>query len=316
MCEHTLKVDKRIPLADVADLSRTLRNINRATAAARGRCANDPVTRALVWAGLRLIEKQFVETGDRDPLEDGIERDLLRFVSQRAVVAEARRGWPELDVKMTKYRDRWTAHSRYLADLIRFAITDQHWSLRVAHDEASDLLFSATDVAAAVHRIAYLDLLDSEQPLYRFQLIAATTVDRDPVVREAVREMYETVTAAWVAVYRTALEERRLKLRPGVTIEDLTHILSALAEGLALRMLSDPETRVVDREAETSLLGTAGVALFCACIDPGDGLTVEELLNAALALLGGSGPSRVAVGASLRVLRAAAHAPGRLSRES
>lgn len=298
-------VTTRIPLSDVADMSRSLHNINRATAAARARCANDPTTRALVWAGLHLIEKQFVDPRAQTPSEDDeIERDLLRFVSQRSVVSEARRGWPELDVKMTKYRDCWTSHSRYLADLVRFAITDRHWSLRVARDEAGRLLADTKDVAAAVHRIGYLDLLDSQQPLYRFQLIAATTVNRDPVVQQAIKEMYATVTEAWATVYEEGMRNLGLTLRPGVTIEDITHILSALAEGLALRLMSDPDAKVVDEETQTSLLGTAGVALFCACVDPGDGLTVEELLNAATSVLSG-GIKGPAVRGGLRLLTAA-----------
>lgn len=290
------------PLGDVDDMSRSLHNINRATAKARARCANDPTTRALVWAGLRLIEEQFVNTHGEAPDDgDEIERDLLRFVSQRSVVSEARRGWPELDVKMTKYRDRWTSHSRYLADLVRFAITDRHWSLRVAREEAGPLLADTKDVAAAVHRIGYLDLLDSQQPLYRFQLIAATTVDRDPVVQQAIQEMYATVTQAWATVYQEGMQNLGLTLRPGVTVEDITHILSALAEGLALRMMSDPDAKVLNHENQTSLLGTAGVALFCACVDPGDGLTVEELLNAATGVLSG-GVSGPAVRGGLRLL--------------
>jgi hypothetical protein len=63
-----------------------------------------------------------------------------------------------------------------------------------------------------------------------------------------------------------------------VTLADLTDILTALAEGIGMRMLADPDAQLVDHERQQSLLGKAALAIAAACIDTGDGKSLEELL--------------------------------------
>ncbi|MFZ1411509.1 MAG: hypothetical protein WAS07_08630 [Micropruina sp.] len=273
----------RLPLAEFEDLSGSLRNINRARAASRARCANDPVTRALIDAGIRLLQWQFARGDGRAVEDDDLDRDLLRFVSQRRVVREAEREWPEIGVTMPKFRNRWTSHQYYVADLIRFALTDRQWSLRVAIDQAENILSNSAEFASAVHRIALADLADSRQPEYRFKLVAATMAERDPVVRAALADMYHTLTVAWAEVYRATLEGFGVKLRPGITYEMLTKMISATAEGTALRVLSDHDSDVISPDGQTSMLGTAAIAIVSSVIDPGDGRDIESLLNDTIA---------------------------------
>lgn len=268
-----------MPLAEIEDLSTTLTRIARRTQVARRRCANDRLTRALVAAGLSLIEQQFVENVSSE-LEEDEGRGLLRFISQGAVVKEAQRLFPSLNLSKAVLRDRWMYHPQFIADLLTLAIRDRHWSLRVANDVAANMLLDdQKSLSKAIHEVSIVDLQDSQTPSYRFQLVASATAERDPVVREALHDLYQTITGAWATVYGQTLVARGLQLRPGFTLDMLTDILSAVAEGLALRMLADPERKIIDTDHQTSLLGTAAIALSIAVIDPGDKLSLEQVLD-------------------------------------
>jgi len=55
-------------------------------------------------------------------------------------------------------------------------------------------------------------------------------------------------------------------------------MLTAFAEGLGLRIIAETNTRLIDHERRESLLGKAALAIAIACIDTGDGLTLEQMV--------------------------------------
>jgi hypothetical protein len=58
----------------------------------------------------------------------------------------------------------------------------------------------------------------------------------------------------------------------------VVEILTAVCEGLALRELADPSGGA-KRERRLRLQGTTALALLSACLDPGDGLSLDELVD-------------------------------------
>lgn len=87
----------------------------------------------------------------------------------------------------------------------------------------------------------------------------------------------------WCAEF---LQSRGLRIRSGVTIDDCVVLLSALAEGLAMRALADPSTRALDRDGRPSLLGLGALALIAGCLDSADRDDSRSLEQAVYALLG------------------------------
>jgi hypothetical protein len=73
-----------------------------------------------------------------------------------------------------------------------------------------------------------------------------------------------------------------LRLRPGVTLDDCINLLTAVADGLAMRALADPGVRIVDHTRRRSLLGTAVLVLIAGCLEragPDDGLPLEQMVG-------------------------------------
>ncbi len=259
------------------DLGDVLRHLNRRTRQAQRQLANHPLTRAYLEAGMRLLEEEFfTEPADED------ERPELRsflWMSRDQVVNEVAHGPVDLPQQGSpgSLRDRWPYFSDYLGDLIRYAL--RTFRLR----DHTDLAEQATDVidgdkvSAVAHEIAYRYLvLTVGDTAMRFKALITAFADRDPAVADALSTVYREVTEAWRAVYAELLHTRGLRLRPGLSLDDLTVLLGSATEGLTLRAIGDRETPVLDHQRRRSLLGTAALALVIACVDPGDGETLED----------------------------------------
>jgi hypothetical protein len=78
------------------------------------------------------------------------------------------------------------------------------------------------------------------------------------------------------------IEARGLQLRPGITIDDIANLLSALVDGLALRTVGNPSPDLVDHDRKRTLLGTAALAAVYSFLEPAknaSGLTLEQAVH-------------------------------------
>jgi hypothetical protein len=107
-------------------------------------------------------------------------------------------------------------------------------------------------------------------PMFRLGLIAAAEAEGDAVIRDAVSERHRENSPRWEHFYKEFLRSRSLRIRPGVTLDDCINLLAAVADGLAIRALTDPAARVVDDARRSSLLGTAALALIAGCLERTD----------------------------------------------
>jgi hypothetical protein len=123
--------------------------------------------------------------------------------------------------------------------------------------------------------------------MFRLGLIAAAEAEGDPVIREAISERRGEVGPVWRQWCEDFLQSRGLRIRPGVTIDDCVVLLSALADGLAMRALADPTTSgALDHDGRPSLLSAGVLALISGCLDRASGEESRSLEQSVRDLLG------------------------------
>ena len=273
----TLK--QELPYPYDQDLSKVLRGLNRRTPFGRRRQANDPVTAAYLVAAVRLIQRHLgpaaqEPAGRQDA--DSVPRPLLSFLSQRAVAAEVDRNPPPFHRvgRVSTMRERWQHQSSFIADVLRFCLWASHYP--GAHQDeiadAEEQVIRGPEPVLGIHRLCYWDLTRLlGTPMFRLGLVAAAQAEGDALIREAMSERYRENSPHWKRFYEAMLRTRGLRIRPGLTLDDCAHLLTAVADGLAMRALADPGAGVIDDDRRRSLLGTAVLVLIAGCLERSDG---------------------------------------------
>lgn len=281
---------QQLPFPFNMDLSRILRSLARVKLAAREILANSPVTAAYLAAGMALVERRLCPVTERTSAVSGCKKSisrLLSFVSQREVVKEVANNDARFPRKgsVPTLRCTWKYHSDFIADLLRFGLSAIHYpAARLSKmKELTDGAISGEEFVSSIHKICYLDL-DSylKIPMFRLQLVATASGEGDEVIQEAIAERYAETTGQWKIIYGRFLQARGLRARPGISLDVCADLLSAVAEGLALRQMADPTAQVIDHGREHSLLGTAALALILGCFEPSNtagGLSLEQAVR-------------------------------------
>ncbi|MFF2534495.1 hypothetical protein [Streptomyces cyaneofuscatus] len=254
----------------------------RQTRNGKERIANNPVTVAFLEAGVRLIIEQM-----RSPLRGHVDseevdaRDFFSWLSKAKVLAEAQRVDGHSMPTQAMFRDRWNFQELYVEDLLSYSLWKTHEALETGRDKATlELLASKKDFAGAVQEAAYRDLCDViDNPVSRIGIMACLMADRDEVAREAVKRIYEHGFLVWTRNYLSTLQARNIKLRDGVTAEELARMLTALSEGVLLQYMADPDAPLIDHGKGESILGKAANLIVASALDSGDGMSVAELVN-------------------------------------
>jgi hypothetical protein len=263
---------QRLPYPYNLDLSGVLRRLDRRTPGGRDRLANEPVTAAYLAAGMRLIEKNLGPGVARQPAgpegENAAVPAALSFLSQRVVAAEVGNN-PEPFHRLGStgtLRTTWRSQSDYIADLIGFGLWSYQFPIAKHSDEveaAKQRLIGGGDFVEEFHRLCYWVLVTLlATPSFRLGLLAAAVAATDEVVARAVADHYRDNRDRWNGLYTAVLAAHQVRPRPGVAPEDVGRMLTALADGFALRGLADPDTPLLDHERQRSLLGTAALAII------------------------------------------------------
>lgn len=266
------------------DRSEVLHHVGRTTRKmqrSRVRLANDPVTATFLRAGMTLLERHLgpgARHGDRG------ERPLLNFLSLRNVVDEVRNNphpFPRRS-SQSALRDRWPAQEQFVADLINFAVWGENYrpEYRDQREANTEKLVNGPDFVRAIHKMAYQHTADGiDKPSVRLALALMTAPDGDQEVKRAISAMYEDYLGSWKELYADVLRQRGLRLRPGLTLDDLANAISTATDGMILRAIGDPRSRVVDYGRQRSLMGTVALAIVHAFLEPEDeasGLSLEQ----------------------------------------
>jgi hypothetical protein len=295
----TLK--QQLPYPYNQDLSKILRGLDRRTPFARRRLANDPVTAAYLVAAVRLIQRHLGPGAHRAPADpddgESVDRPVLSFLSQRAVAAEVARNPPPFHRigRVSTMRERWKHQSAFIADVLRFGLSALNNHSELREDEvvnAIERIVDGPDPVSGIHQLSSLAMISLlTSPMFRLGLIAAAEAEGDPVIREAISERRGEAGPVWRQWCEDFLRSRGLHLRPGVTIDDCVVLLSALADGLAMRAQADPSTRALDHDGRPSLLGVGALALISGCLERATREESRSLEQSVRDLLGNPPPS-------------------------
>jgi hypothetical protein len=289
------RLKQQLPYPYDQDLSKVLRGLKRRNPIGRRRQANDPVTAAYLAAAVRLIQRNLGPGAVRKPADpgdaDSIERPLLSFLSQRAVAAEVNRNPPPFHRvgRVATLRERWRRQTDFVADVLRFGLWSWHYPASHQDEvaDAKDEVINGPDPVRGLHRLCYWNMTRLlGTPMFRLGLIAAAEAEGDPVIGAAISGRHQENGPLWKDFYGQLLRSRGLRLRPGITLEDCDTLLAAIADGLALRALSDPAAHVIDRTRRRCLLGTAAIVVIAGCLERADGadsLPLEDTVRAMLA---------------------------------
>ncbi|MDI3385104.1 hypothetical protein QIS99_02560 [Streptomyces sp. B-S-A8] len=276
---------RELPYPYDQDLSGVLRHLNRRTRRGRSSLANHKVTAGFLAAGMRLLERHL---GPGAGLPVTSERLLLGPLSQRGVAAAFRANrppFPRDGRAESMLRDRWDPHANFVVDLINFAVWKENYRPEFRAQRAGTLHRlvhgrSGTDFVRAVHDIGYRHAADGvESPSVRLGLTLMLAADGDEEVAQIVAGIYRDYLGSWKELYADVLRQRGLRLRPGLTLDDLADALSATNDGTTLRAVGDPGSGVVDHARGRSLMGTLALAVIHAFLEPDDdasGLTLEQ----------------------------------------
>jgi hypothetical protein len=181
------------------------------------------------------------------------------------------------------FRKTWSRLEHYRADLAMYTLTKPAWfgGDENARTALAELTARPAVLDAVVERIASADLRLFEDSLFRVQLVMQAMAPDEDLIREAIDRMYASIDRTWTVVYQGFLDHYGVRLRPDVTISDITHILTATAEGLGLRRLVQLDDRTIyDAVRKRSLLGKVTFCVFAASIAPdGDPRTVAEFFR-------------------------------------
>jgi hypothetical protein len=280
---------RMLPHEDLeVDLSQVIRRLSRVTQEGRQRLANDPATRAYIGAGLRLVDRELGEVTSTNSNEEKLQ--VLAWLSRAKVSAEVANGPAHLSQQGTQpsMRDRWNAHSDYIADLLSYLLWSYHY-LEGRQEEIkhwAEQLVTGPDFVEALHEVAYQDLCTViELPTLRFQLVASAIAGRDTAIRDALSDSYQAIAKAWLPVYKATLHAHELRLRQGISLDDLAYMITAVTEGFSLRLLGEPDASILDHNRRRTLLGTFVLALIVGCtqrIDDPEELTLEDVVQALL----------------------------------
>lgn len=263
-------------------------HVARVTPEGRRKAAQDPATRMYLQAGLRLLEQQVV-AGDEDPAPGesaSLPHPFLAWMSRSRIAAETTNEPEEsgLPRKGTAagLRDRWEPHSDFISDILQVALTGDTWGKALSGNDALwRALAEQSDFPGVIEEVAYLGVTALEASAgFRVQLLAIAMAQRDAQVQASLQDLYGAIIRNRVDLLRQTLEARGLALRPGMSFELLSEFLSAMTEGLAIRLVVDPQAPVIDHDSRNSLLGLGALAVMVGSIDfDGDGLSLREFLH-------------------------------------
>lgn len=275
--------------------------------------ANSPLVRACLESGRLLVEQELM--GDVD--EGHSYHSMMRKHSYRplctvtqetvatnaALIFEKARsdgrlacalfGTPPDWAKAEKtpsvggMKHPWPTFALFLGDLARYALHERYSLTAGMLDQATrTALHDAPSFSKVVEKVAYRDMavVYADETSARFQHLANALTDFHGQIREALSGIYEHSFRYWREVYSELLDARGASLRPGISIDDLTIILNAIAQGLSLRHIGATDGKVINHRDRSSVLGKAALLVIAGAVDPGDGRPVADLADELMAV--------------------------------
>jgi AcrR family transcriptional regulator len=156
----------------------------------------------------------------------------------------------------------WPTIDAFHHDLVRWATRPDGLETLLhspaASPEGLAALALPSELIGHLARETFAVMVERDRALARFNLFVASVSDGDPVMSETLAQSYRAMCDRNAAFYAVALEEWDRELRPPWTAHDLATVLAALADGMALRHLFDPDASTPELFAR-AITGLAAV---------------------------------------------------------
>ena len=276
--------------------------VTERTRVVSGRRLRDPQVKGLLDAGMQLLVDR-VDSGIGSPFRfssrddvcaealyhppfrigpaeddpDGLARAVpLRGPGERAALESARNA----------FEQTWSRLEHYHADLAMYTLTMPAWFAggEIAGTALRRLADQPGSLDTVLEQIAAENLTLFEDSLFRVQLVMQAMAPGEELIRVALDRMYHNIDRTWTLVYQGFLDHFGARLRPDVSVLDISRILTAVAEGTGLRRLvqfDDPT--ILDAVQRRSVLGKAAVCVFAAALSrAGDDETLTEFFRRSL----------------------------------
>ncbi|MDT5032285.1 MAG: hypothetical protein QOC94_2456 [Actinoplanes sp.] len=263
-----------LPFPYDQDLTGIVTRVKGKREATRTALVNSPKVAAYLRAGATLVDHNLGVGGDAagdatgKPSWSGI-----RFLTERAVVAEMENNPPPFLSQKGDgpFRATWASHDDYTHDLLAFLFHAMNYEPQYGEGPQTRADWLATDpsFASAVDRASYGELAElCRMPLFRLQLIMVAGAERNNGIHDTIADNYGGALEPWQKIYESTFAIRGFQLRPGITAEEITSILAALAEGFALRHLGDPGAGILGNGAAGNLFGKAILGILHSYLEP------------------------------------------------
>jgi hypothetical protein len=280
---------KDLPYPYDQDFSGIVTRVKGVRESTRAALVNSLKVASYLKAGAMLVEHNLGAPSAPAPGPDGCKAywSGLHFLSERALSREvATLEPPFLRQKGTgPYRSTWASHDDYLNDLLAFLFHAMNYDPQYGAEleTRGDWLISGESFTDAIDRAAFHEVMAiTRMPLFRLQLVVCATADRNDGIHDAIANNYAGALEPWMKVYEAAIAARGLRLRKGITLEQFTNMLAAIAEGFAIRQLGDPAAGVVGTEPKDNLVAMAVLGIMNSYLEPADEptrLTLREQIE-------------------------------------
>jgi hypothetical protein len=257
------------------------------------RQAHSPRTMDFLEAGERLLHRdlardvgQPADGKGRPPFEE-----VLAWLSRRRVVAEASRAWDPDSSNSARdsgptesaYRYRWRTQAGYLRDLVIWALSprmERPNQIEYADEIIDTVQQGQRELPAAIEEITAHEVQElKEDKPFRLQMVFQATLAHDPQVADGLHRIDKANVNAWTEFAQRSFDKLGLQVREDVGFELLGCALHAAGEGVMFREMLPPERPDHTPPAPAQLLSLMAKALVIASADPGDGKTLDEILN-------------------------------------
>jgi hypothetical protein len=255
--------------------------------------ADDPATLYFMHAGESLLHEDLAADagagrpgtgGSRSPFEE-----VLAWVSRRRVVTAAQHlrrlnKHENSKVRVTEaaFKHRWQTQSGYLRDLAVWTLAPRLG--RPSHVAGVDEIIDGVaagkhSLPEAIRAIAEKTVAERRQDkAFRLHMVFKATLAQDELVAYMLGRIDQANVDAWSEFCRRSFAKLGLRLREGMTFEDLGCATQMAGEGALLRAIL-PTRRNEKLVPPAELLTLTVKALTLASVDTSDGKTIDDLLN-------------------------------------
>jgi AcrR family transcriptional regulator len=213
----------------------------------------------LLEAGWTIVQEELGwRSGQFVPEQDLATSTILSSIRARDVIGKAK-------VSPGAFYRRWGNIGDYLAELNTYILErkrHEHEYLAVALVAFERAAATGYAIPQIVLEVAGADILATSESIdFAIQMYLWSLCRRYPSIRALLAEQYAEVDKNWENKYSVILGLLGLRLRPDVSPADLSALITALAEGLAIRRVVDEDT------ASAGLLASGVMALLAATVD-------------------------------------------------